>query len=125
MTKEIWVARDKNGNVWEFNYKPELCDGVFRSVRGDGTYVKTNTFNISLEPLQCVKVIVDTLNQSYRIMKVPDREDGYYAAISRDSQTTWILQSKDDVWHYYHGGKLGDTDGLKIGTMPIPRECLP
>lgn len=68
-------------------------------------------FDIPLKPLECVKVT--------------QREDGYYAATNRDRQVTWIIQSKDDAWYYYHGGAFGDTDNMKIGTKPIPKECLP
>lgn len=127
MTKEMYVARDKNGNVWQFSHKPwlDISDSVFRNTEAAGTFIKANVFNIALEPLQCVKVTIDTLNQSYRVDRVPQREDGYYTATNRDRQVTWIIQSKDDVWYYYHGGAFGDTDNMKIGTKPIPAECLP
>lgn len=77
MLKEIYVARDADGSIWQFSQKPELDGNVFRN-NGRGTYVKDNAFDISLKPLECVKVIIDTLNQSYRIDKVPTREDGWY-----------------------------------------------
>lgn len=128
MTKEIYVARDKNGNVWQFSHKPWLdtSDGMFRNAELVGTFIKANVFNIALEPLQCVKVTIDTLNQSYRVDRVPQREDGFYAATSAtNNEVTWILQSKSDVWHYYSGSKMTDTNNMKIGTKPIPKECLP
>lgn len=77
MIKEIYVARDGGGGIWQFSQKPELVGDVFRD-NGMGTYVKDNAFDIGLKPLECVKVIIDTLNQSYKIMKVPTREDGWY-----------------------------------------------
>lgn len=128
MTIEVYLARDKNGNVWEFSHKPWLdtSDGVFRNTEAAGTFIKANIFNIALEPLQCVKVTIDTLNQSYRVDRVPQREDGFYAAKSGFSaETTWILQSRNDVWCYYNGRELDNTDNMKIGTKPIPKECLP
>lgn len=128
MTIEVYLARDKNGNVWEFSHKPWLdtSDGVFRNTEAAGTFIKANIFNIALEPLKCVKVTIDTLNQSYRIDKVPEREDGYYTATSESNNSaTWILQLKNGVWHYYCGDKMTGGDNMKIGTKPIPKECLP
>lgn len=124
MIKELWVARDKNGNVWQFDTKPEFdeSDGIYRNNRVDGRYVKYNTFDITLKPLECVKVTIDTLEQSYK--KVPIREDGFYTATNNAGDITWILESKNDSWYFYNGG-TADIDNMKVGTKPIPKECLP
>ena len=77
MLKEIYVARDGGGSIWQFSQKPELDGDVFRN-NGMGTYVKDNAFDVSLKPRECVKVTINTNDQSYRIDKVPTREDGWY-----------------------------------------------
>lgn len=126
MIKEIYVARDLDGDEWEYENKPVLNDAENAYKDGGGKCAKRNTFNLTLKLLECVKVTIDTLNQSYRVEKVPVREDGYYAAVSATSKdVTWILQSKGDVWYYYHGSRMHDVGNLKIGTKPIPAEYLP
>jgi len=78
MLKEIYVARDADGSIWQFSQKPELDGDVFRNVHPSGTFVKDNAFDINLKPKECVKVTINTTDQSYRIDKVPTREDGWY-----------------------------------------------
>ena len=77
MLKEIYVARDGGGSIWQFSQKPILVGDVFHN-NGMGTYVKDNAFDVSLKPRECVKVTINTNDQSYRIDKVPTREDGWY-----------------------------------------------
>lgn len=127
MIKEIYVARDKDGSVWQFDVKPTLVENSRYVKYGyEDMAIKYNTFDITLKPLECVKVTIDTLNQSYRIDRVPSRKDGYYTATSKSStDVTWILQLKNGAWRYYGGDKLDDTCNMRIGTKPIPKECLP
>ena len=75
--KTIYVARDGGGSIWQFSQKPILVGDVFHN-NGMGTYVKDNAFDVSLKPRECVKVTINTNDQSYRIDKVPTREDGWY-----------------------------------------------
>lgn len=99
MLKEIYVARDADDSIWQFSQKPELDGNVFSS-NGRGTYVKDNAFDISLKPLECVKVIIDTLNQSYRIDKIPTREDGWYYIRTR-AGTEGVAKWRDSTQRFY------------------------
>lgn len=126
MIKEIWVARDKDGSVWQFDVKPTLVENSRYVKFGyEDMAIKYNIFDISLKPLECVKVTIDTLNQSYRIDKVPEREDGYYTATKKPDDISYILELKNDTYYYYPCGREATIDRVVIGTKPIPKECLP
>lgn len=99
MLKEIYVARDADGSIWQFSQKPELDGNVFRN-NGRGTYVKDNAFDISLKPKECVKVTINTTDQSYRIDKVPTREDGWYYIRTR-AGTEGVAKWRDSTQRFY------------------------
>lgn len=103
MLKEIYVARDAGGSIWQFSQKPELVSDVFRD-NGTGTYVKDNAFDISLKPLECVKVTINTTDQSYRIDKVPTREDGWYYIKTRLG-TKGVAEWRSSTQRFYDMGE--------------------
>lgn len=121
--KTIYVAKDKDGAIYEYESVPELRRGQSYYPTGLGSAVKSNVFDIDLEPLEVVKVHIDTDKGTFVIERT--RKDGYYAATAEDGGATWILQSKGGTLHYYNGGEFGRLRNLSIGKNPIPKECLP
>lgn len=121
--KTIYVAKDKDGAIYEYESAPELRRGQSYYPTGDGVAVKANVFDIELEPLEVVKIHIDIDKGTFAIERT--RKDGYYAAFGENHDVTWVIESKDGVWHYIDGEKLGCTTNMKIGKNPIPKECLP
>jgi len=121
--KTIYVAKDKDGTIYEYESVPELRRGQSYYPTGSGRATKGNVFDIDLEPLEVVKVHIDIDKGTFVIERT--RKDGYYAVFGKNNDVTWVLESKNGVWHYIDGGKVGCTTNMKIGKNPIPEECLP
>ena len=124
--KTIYVAKDKDGTIYEYESVPELRRGESYYPTGMGSAVKSNVFDIELEPLEVVKIHIDIDKGTFVIERT--RKDGYYAATSADGNCTWILEWKNNEWYYYNGGRrdVPQNDcNFKIGKNPIPKECLP
>lgn len=120
--KTIYVAKDKDGAIYEYTSEPELRRGQYYPT-GSGCAVKANTLDIELAPLEVVKIHIDTDKGTFVIERT--RKDGYYAATADGGSITWILQSIGGTLHYYSGGEFRHLHSLTIGKNPIPKECLP
>lgn len=121
--KTIYVAKDKDGAIYEYTSEPELrrCQSYYPT--GGGVAVKANIFDIELEPLEVVKIHIDIDKGTFVVERT--RKDGYYAVFGKNHDVTWVLESKSGVWHYADGTRVGCTTNMKIGKNPIPKECLP
>lgn len=123
--KTIYVAKDKDGTIYEYESVPELRRGQAYYPTGIGSAVKANVFDIDLYPLEVVKVHIDTDKGTFVVERT--RKDGIYAATTECKGATILLEYKDNAWHYY-SGCLAEYDvesRYKIGKNPIPKECLP